>query len=403
MPRNGQGIYTLPPVYQAVTGEKIEAQQHNVPFEDVASDLNFPRPITAGGTGGASASQARENLGVYSKAETDGKITGMPSGAPEKQTLADGDGVLISDSADGGKPKRLLWSRLKILLNSLYLPLTGGTITGNIITLGRYVLKNAGDRVLNFQNSDGTTVGDIWSESANYNIHVRAQNARYTFGSDSTFTAPGRVATSGGVTVAAPNRGGVRIETGDTNDPRAGHVAFYAPDGTRVAYIGYGNTANPNRIVYVPSGSYTGHEFLGDVVLRTGPLYVGNPGGAIIGSNGNISGSIWQNWGSGNAFDAVNNRIESRGASYRDAAIAQIMPTIAAQAYNAVGSYVFARIANRAGVNPGTVVAGSELYPANARGSNYATALPGTYRCMGWAEAYENEGDRGTTLWMRVG
>ncbi|MEJ5081045.1 hypothetical protein [Ochrobactrum sp. MYb379] len=74
MPRNGQGVYSLPPVYEAVTGETIEAQQHNTPLEDIRSDLNLARPITAGGTGAQSASGARTNLDVYSKSETDAKV-----------------------------------------------------------------------------------------------------------------------------------------------------------------------------------------------------------------------------------------------------------------------------------------------------------------------------------------
>ncbi len=117
MPRNGQGVYSLPPVYEAVTGETIEAQQHNVPLEDIAADLNAARSVATGGTGGQSATQARTNLDVYSKGETDEKIEGMSSGAPVKETPIDADGVVISDSADDGKPKRVLWSKIKALIN----------------------------------------------------------------------------------------------------------------------------------------------------------------------------------------------------------------------------------------------------------------------------------------------
>ena len=52
MPRN-QGIYTLPPVYQAQPGTTIRAVQHNVPFEDVAAALtnSLPRDGSAPMTG----------------------------------------------------------------------------------------------------------------------------------------------------------------------------------------------------------------------------------------------------------------------------------------------------------------------------------------------------------------
>lgn len=130
MPRNGQGVYSLPPVYEAVTGETIEAQQHNVPLEDIASDLNFPRSVATGGTGGASAAQARDNLDVYSKSETDAALLEKLKNAPTKDTPVDADGVVITDSADSGKSKRVLWSRVKEVLASTFLTLTGGRISG---------------------------------------------------------------------------------------------------------------------------------------------------------------------------------------------------------------------------------------------------------------------------------
>ncbi|MCH4542711.1 hypothetical protein [Ochrobactrum sp. A-1] len=114
MPRNGQGVYSLPPVYEAVTGETIEAQQHNVPLEDIAADLNAARSVATGGTGGQSATQARENLDVYSKAESIQAIGDIAA----KETPVDADSVVIVDSADGNKPKKTLWTKIKALINT---------------------------------------------------------------------------------------------------------------------------------------------------------------------------------------------------------------------------------------------------------------------------------------------
>lgn len=55
LPRNGGGVYSLPATYLAVSGETIEAQQHNDPLEDLESDMNTVRPIVAGGTGASTA------------------------------------------------------------------------------------------------------------------------------------------------------------------------------------------------------------------------------------------------------------------------------------------------------------------------------------------------------------
>jgi microcystin-dependent protein len=60
MPRGPSGIYTLPPGYEAITGQTIQASQHNPPLEDIASALtgSLPRngsapmlgPINMGGS-----------------------------------------------------------------------------------------------------------------------------------------------------------------------------------------------------------------------------------------------------------------------------------------------------------------------------------------------------------------
>ena len=46
-----------------------------------------------------------------------------PTKITTKAAPADGDGVMIADSADGGKAKRLLWSSVKTALGKLFVPL----------------------------------------------------------------------------------------------------------------------------------------------------------------------------------------------------------------------------------------------------------------------------------------
>ena len=46
-----------------------------------------------------------------------------PTKVTAKAEPADGDGVMIADSADGGKAKRLLWSNVKAALGKLFVPL----------------------------------------------------------------------------------------------------------------------------------------------------------------------------------------------------------------------------------------------------------------------------------------
>ena len=65
-----------------------------------------------------------------------------PTKVTAKAAPADGDGVMIADSADGGKAKRLLWSSVKTALGKLFVPLTR-TVNGK--TLAEDVTLTAAD------------------------------------------------------------------------------------------------------------------------------------------------------------------------------------------------------------------------------------------------------------------
>lgn len=56
-----------------------------------------------------------------------------PTKITTKAAPADGDGVMIADSADGGKAKRLLWSNVKAALGKLFVPLTR-KVNGKVLT-----------------------------------------------------------------------------------------------------------------------------------------------------------------------------------------------------------------------------------------------------------------------------
>jgi hypothetical protein len=62
MPRDGSGVYHRPVGTDAVTDTSIESTKYNTNVADVEQDLNTPRPIVAGGTGGSNATAALTNL-----------------------------------------------------------------------------------------------------------------------------------------------------------------------------------------------------------------------------------------------------------------------------------------------------------------------------------------------------
>lgn len=57
---------------------------------------------------------------------------GSLAAAPEKQILADGDGVVVTDSAAGNSAKRVLWSTVKTVLAQLFAPLTHKHAAGDV-------------------------------------------------------------------------------------------------------------------------------------------------------------------------------------------------------------------------------------------------------------------------------
>ena len=72
-----------------------------------------------------------------------------PTKITTKATPSDGDGVMIADSADGGKAKRLLWSSVKAALGKLFVPLArkinGKALSADVTLTGDDIAMGADD------------------------------------------------------------------------------------------------------------------------------------------------------------------------------------------------------------------------------------------------------------------
>jgi hypothetical protein len=89
MPRNLSGVYSLPAGSIVVDGvDDIQASQHNTPLQDIASDMNDPRPIVAGGTGATTIAGARGALRV-----TGSTLHSTVGGSANAITLTTGAGL----------------------------------------------------------------------------------------------------------------------------------------------------------------------------------------------------------------------------------------------------------------------------------------------------------------------
>lgn len=97
MPRSG-GIYSLPAGTTAVAGEVIDPDDFNAFTADIVSDLNAARPVSAGGTGSATAEAARTALGL---GITYLRLAGSAQSIPN-DTFTDVTSWTVEDAADLG-------------------------------------------------------------------------------------------------------------------------------------------------------------------------------------------------------------------------------------------------------------------------------------------------------------
>lgn len=111
MPRTG-GVYNAPAGTKGVPNTTIQSAPYNSFIDDLVADANGPRPVTAGGTGASNVTDARTNLGALAAADLLASAT--------KALPVDNDAAIITDSEDGGKIKRVLWTVIKARLRTFF-------------------------------------------------------------------------------------------------------------------------------------------------------------------------------------------------------------------------------------------------------------------------------------------
>jgi hypothetical protein len=109
-----------------------------------------------------------------------------------------------------------------------------------------------------------------------------------------------------------------------------GHVWWYGADGTT------------RMIMYTSSGAQgSGFLQVGAVVYEfntagqikaSGALFAG---GAYLNTDGNVVGSVWNGWGAGDAFSAINARIENRAQAWANDRVSNLQYRKTALGYNA--------------------------------------------------------------------
>lgn len=132
MSRNGAGVYSLPPVYEAVSGETILATQHNTPLEDLEADANSARPIVAGGTGTTTAVGALDNLHTKGSNVASASTTNLSTATGDLVHITGTTTITAFTSQTAGNERTVVFdASLTLTHNATSLILPDGT---NIIT-----------------------------------------------------------------------------------------------------------------------------------------------------------------------------------------------------------------------------------------------------------------------------
>ncbi|MGB3351133.1 MAG: hypothetical protein WBA85_20380 [Brucella anthropi] len=256
-------MYTPPAGTKAAPNTTIRSAPYNSLVDDLTADANAARPITAGGTGATNATKARENLGALASADI--------LAAPLKDTPVDGDSLVMLDSEDDGKLKRTLWSKIKGLVDGVYLKLTGGTLTGEILSTAAnsYRLANGSGKSL-ILRKDGTDFYLLVSDTPDgafnalrpFQLNLATGKITTANGFRSTVNlevGSGLVETNGNLWGPAWNNGSLLAWLGSTSNrayPRrsdGGAMNFYwSGQGGQPTWV-WGGTDGTNMYVYNPA------------------------------------------------------------------------------------------------------------------------------------------------------
>ena len=140
MPRNGSGVYSKPAGTTAVANTTIESAKYNATIDDLVTDANTARPITAGGTGATSIAGFKTSFSIGTLASQDADAVTITGGTVDAVDIT--GGTIDEAAVTGGTIDAAAISNGTIdgadISNGTIdeAAVTGGTIDGATITGG---------------------------------------------------------------------------------------------------------------------------------------------------------------------------------------------------------------------------------------------------------------------------
>lgn len=147
MPRDSGGTHNLVPGYLAVTGQPIEASQHNPVLEDISASLTGSLPRNGSAPMGANLPMAGFKItgmadgSAATDAVTKGQLDAVASvessinGAAVKTAIVDDDRFALTDSGASYAVRRTTLAAIKEVLTSVF-ALRNITVTGGGLATG---------------------------------------------------------------------------------------------------------------------------------------------------------------------------------------------------------------------------------------------------------------------------
>ena len=328
MPRDSNGVYSLPTGYLAVSGEDILPEQHNAPLQDIATALtgSLPRNGSAAMTanlpmGGFKVTNAANGTAasdLATKGQLDAAIAAIPdysdganldNGSVANSKLADmAQGTLKGRAAGAGtgSPVDVTDAQLR-------------TIIGNVSSATAGLAPASGGGTVNFLRADGAwaSPGDI----------VLATQQTTTSGTQFDFTG-----LPAGLNEIVVHFNGVSLSGTDNLLVQLGtssgvETASYVSSGNAVNTVGLSNFAATSVAGFViPT--------IGNVWVFNGQMFIrrmsGNTWNASLGGAGTATGDFSMYYGGGiktlsGEIDRI--RILATGANTFDAGSVNISYT----------------------------------------------------------------------------
>lgn len=201
------------------------------------------------------------------------------AGANSKAAPADGD-FFAGVEAGGSTMFKTTWANIKSALAAIFIKKSGDTLTGQL--RGVAVSGNTSSF---WTTAQGGAYSEMYNRGAGYTANAGAQGSSYLP------VIAGRYANNGWAGVWSA--GVINYQDGKAAGFSVHHINSSGSENVVFEYGADGTFSVPRD------------------VKAAGSCYAGN-GTASLQSNGNVTGSIWNNFGAGDAYTAIHNRIEDR-------------------------------------------------------------------------------------------